>query len=353
MRLLFVKLKHIGDSLLLTPTLTAVRSTYPQAQIWVVTRKGCDGILAGCPAIDRIVTSAAPETHLRSPLNGLAIFRLLRELRQQKFDYVFELTDGDRGRWISALSGARNRCVNIAGRPLNRWWRGRFNRTSSFAWVNHHRVEKDFFTVHDCLPLAGPVPPLSFDRARAVVPVLGQSGRSYAVFHPGTRWLRKRWPQEKWVDLGRRLLAQFPQLVISAGPDPEEIACARELQAALGPAAISTEGRLSWSEVAGLLYQAKLFVGVDTAAMHLAAACQCPTVAIFGPSVERFWRPWQVDSRVVTARPSPLDPGAAGCLSPIEDRKTGDVTVADVLEASLELLATPLAVQTARGKSTS
>ena len=56
MRLLFIKLKHIGDSLLLTPTLTAARAAYPAAEIWVVVRRGCEGILVGCPAVDGVLT---------------------------------------------------------------------------------------------------------------------------------------------------------------------------------------------------------------------------------------------------------------------------------------------------------
>src|SRR6266496_3983286 len=126
MRLLFVKLKHIGDSLLLTPTLAAVRSTYPAAEIWVVVRKGCEGILQGCAAIDRLLTAAVPEPAKRSRLNWWHDFRTVRELRRRRFDHAFELTDGDRGRWIAAFSGADVRCANGAGRPLHWWWRRQF-----------------------------------------------------------------------------------------------------------------------------------------------------------------------------------------------------------------------------------
>ena len=59
--LLFVELKHIGDALLLTPTLVAARTQYPNAEIWVVVRQGTEGILAGCPAIDHLITVAPNE----------------------------------------------------------------------------------------------------------------------------------------------------------------------------------------------------------------------------------------------------------------------------------------------------
>ena len=117
MRILFIKLKHIGDALLLTPTLAATRKRYPEASIRVVVRKGCDGILEGCPAIDRLLTAVPPEPDKRSLLYWLPDVGLIRELRRQRFDYAFELSDGDRGRWISYLSRARNRCASKPAHP--------------------------------------------------------------------------------------------------------------------------------------------------------------------------------------------------------------------------------------------
>src|SRR5207302_9481814 len=116
---------------------------------------------------------------------------------------------------------------------------------------------------------------------------------------------------------------------------------AGELQSALGPNVLSTAGQTSWGQLAGLLQRAKFFVGVDTAAMHLAAACGCPTVAIFGPSNPAEWRPWQVPHRLVR-------PHGTACLEsgPVDDndvaqRKTQDVKLADVVRACDELLYPP------------
>jgi heptosyltransferase III len=63
--------------------------------------------------------------------------------------------------------------------------------------------------------------------------------------------------------------------------------------------AVSTDGKLDWAHLAGCLYRARAFVGVDTAAMHLAAACQCPIVAIFGYSVVHQWHPWKAKFRLI------------------------------------------------------
>jgi heptosyltransferase-3 len=300
MRLLFIKLKHIGDALILTPTLAAARAAHPGALIWVVVRKGCEGILAGCPAIDRVLVSAAPEKSKRNPSGWLDDFKLLRELRRQHFDYAFELTNGDRGRLLAAWSGARFRCANDGAARVPVFWRPWFNKISHRDWTDEHQVEANFNFVKEFLPLGtGEPPPLVFERARTQPSDLGVKLADYIVIHHGTRWRRKRWPQEKWIEAGRELLKLAPQLVISTGPDAEEIQLADNLVTALGARAVSTRGKLSWAQLAGLLYDAKLFVGVDTAAMHLAAACQCPTVAIFGDTVAKHWQPWRVPHRLV------------------------------------------------------
>ncbi len=299
MRLLFVKLKHIGDALLLTPTLQAVRESHPDAVIWVVVRRGTEGVLSGCPAIDRVITAAAPELGRRSLTGFWSEVRSGLELRRQRFDYAFELTDGDRGRWFAGLSAASKRCANTSLYPLNLWWRLWFNRASRHNWAQGHRVEKDFFTVSDFLPIGVTPPPLVFDHSRTRKWDQLEGNAPFALLHPGTRWKRKRWLHPRWVEVGRFLLDRVPRIVISSGPDAEEVESAARLAADLGPRAISTSGVLTWSQMAWMLHRAKLFVGVDTAAMHLAAACQCPIVALFGPSIVSQWAPWKVPHKIV------------------------------------------------------
>jgi heptosyltransferase-3 len=299
-RLLLVKLKNIGDALVVTPTLMAIRASYPNAEIWLVVRKGTEGILKGCSAMDRLLTVAPPEISNRTMNNHLEDLRTWLEIRRKKFDYAFELTDGDRGKWLAGLSGARHRCVNISRYPLNLWWRCWFNQTSDSEWRSRHRVLKDFNAVGDFLPLAGETPPLCFNHDNTALPDILDGLGDFVVFHPGTRWVKKRWVREHWIELGRKMLGRTRQIIVSSGPDEDEKALAAELVAALGPdRVISTDGKLSWEQLAACLHRARVFVGVDTAAMHLAAACQCPLVAIFGFSIVAQWRPWKAPHELI------------------------------------------------------
>src|SRR5271156_4780963 len=109
MRILLIKPKQIGDSLILTPTITAMKRTYPEAEIWVVVRRGCEAILAGCPAIARILTVAAVGKHDRRQGDWWEELKTIHRIYWTKFDYAFELGDGQRGLNMLRLSQARRR----------------------------------------------------------------------------------------------------------------------------------------------------------------------------------------------------------------------------------------------------
>jgi len=299
LRLLFVKLRHIGDALLLTPTLAAVKKAIPRAEIWVVVRRGSEGILAGCPHIDVLRTAMIPEHGAARDAHRGNDAGLLRELRGAHFEHAFELGGGDRGRWLVALSGARGKTTSIAARRFPKFWRFAFNRPSTTRRFGFHEVQRDYIAVKDVLPLPEEIPSLEFCPAamKAWTPADGLD--DFAVIHAGTRWANKAWLEERWIETGRALLERVSHVVLSSGPDPAERALAARICEALGPAAISTDGQTNWAQLAGLLRRARLFVGVDTAAMHLAAASQCPTVALFGRSKLTEWYPWRVRHRVV------------------------------------------------------
>lgn len=347
MRLLFIKLKHIGDALLLTPTLVAVRERHPASEIWVVVRKGSEGILAGCPAIDRILTTSAPEAGNRRWNEWIRGINLVRQLRRQRFDYAFELSDGDRGRWLAWLSGARERVATRVYTHITWIARRAITRFSDTNWLSGHRAEKDFQLADEVLALGQPTPALIFREERTGVwPPAGLLS-DFVVLHPGTRWKRKRWPFANWVVLGRHLQKKGLTVVISTGPDREEREEAARLQAELGAGTLNTDGETNWAQLAGLLHRAKLFVGVDTAAMHLAAACQCPTVAIFGPSMVKFWHPWRVPYRIVSTPEASAAQNAPDALDIVPQLSCDGVAAHEVIDAAEELLAAkPVAAST-------
>ncbi len=270
MRILFIKLRHIGDSLLLTPTIVATKKKYPHAEIWVLVRESCEGILAGCPEIAAL-------------------------LRRTQFDFVFELTDNDRARFLALAARTKARCNN-KHRTLRWFWRPFFHRVCQTPRFRSHQVWRDYICPMETLGLADDPEPLRFAESRMIPWQESDygSGDPFAVLHLHTRWERKSWPMDRWEALIPKLLKIVPRLLISCGPDVSEINSARSLCAKFGPAVQTTAGTANWAQLAWLLQRARFFVGVDTAAMHLAAACKCPTIALFGPSPVYEYHPWMV-----------------------------------------------------------
>src|SRR5438309_548761 len=143
----------------------------------------------------------------------------------------------------------------------------------------------------------------------------GLASKGYLLFHPGSRWQFKCWPADKAAALLDDLDRRGERVVISAAPDARERELVADILARTRRARpIDLSGKLSLKELAALAGRARLFIGGDSAPMHIAAAMQTPVVALFGPSGELEWGPWRVPHRIVASRAHPCRPcGNDGC----------------------------------------
>lgn len=295
MRILFTKLRHIGDNLLVTPIIMATKRRFPDAEIWMAVRRGTEGVLSGCPEISRIVTTARPEEGKRTWKDFGSDLATLAEIARTRFDYAFELGDNDRGRMLVAASRAPVRATHLSDLGLGTFWRSRFTHIVDTERSHLHQVEMDYMTPMRVLGLPQEPPPLRFDPA-AARPWEGLShpdADDFAVLHAATRWESKSWPMERWREALERILEFTPRVIVSCGPSPREIDEAQRLCSGFGDKVRTTAGTASWSQLAWLLARARYYVGVDTAAMHLAAAMQCPVVTLFGQTIPGQFGPWK------------------------------------------------------------
>lgn len=335
MRILFTKLRHIGDNLLITPILVATKQKFPDAEIWVVVRRGTEGILAGCPEIDRLLTTARPEEGKRTWRDMGNDMGTLAVIVRTPFDYAVELGDNDRGRTLVTASRARVRATHAGDlEKLSPGWRRSFTDIAETDRNFLHQVEMDYLTACGVLGLSEEIPPLRFDTSAVIPwPRAEELQEGFAVLHAATRWHCKSWPADRWRETIHRILKFTPQVVVSCGPSESEIAEAEELCAEFGNQALSTGGRASWPELAGILERARYYVGVDTAAMHLAAAIQCPIVSLFGHSIPGQFGPWKCPHIMIA--PAGRKRGESGEVTqgiPDNDRML-NITVDEVVEA--------------------
>jgi len=319
-RVLVIKLRHHGDVLLASPVFSALKRAAPHAEIDGLVYLATAPMLAGHPAIATLHTidRGARKRGLLGWFAGE--LRLWRALRARRYDLVVHLTDHRRGPWLTRLTGAR---YSVAPEGPGRWWRASFTHRYLFPRATlRHTVETNL----DAVRRLG-LWPADEDKALIFVPgaeararvdaLLGAHGLArgrFIVVHPGSRWLFKCWPAPSTAALLDRLAASGFALVLTGAPDPAEHALIGAIRAATRAPVVDFGGTLTLSELGALIDAARLFIGVDSAPMHIAAAMGTPVLALFGPSGENEWGPWRVPHRVVASTAHPCRPcGNNGC----------------------------------------
>jgi len=327
-RALVIKLRHHGDVLLSAPVLHALKARAPHCEIDVLVYAETAPMLAGHPALSQLHTIDRNWKKRGALGQARAEWALMRALRARQYDLVLHLTDHPRGAWIARLTGAR---WSVApSRPQRgRMWRKAFSHLQGEPLnARRHTVERNL----DALRRIGLYPaadervlsmhPAPEDEARASALLAAggiEDGRFIAI-HPVSRWMFKSWPVERVTELATRLQEAGWKLVFTAGPDADERAFVARILSGLPQPALDLSGQMSLRELAAVIGRARLFFGVDSAPMHIAAARNIPVVVLFGPSGELEWGPWGVPHRVVASdrhscRPCGIDGCGGGKIS--------------------------------------
>ena len=283
--ILAIKLRYLGDVLLATPTLHAIKSAYPEARLTVVVNRGTEDILRGNPHVDEILPLDRGSIRQQS--------RFILDIRRRRFDTVIDLTDGDRAAFLTWISGAGVRI----GFNAEQRWTGRCYTTVVTGGAGAHRIERDLAALAPLgIEARDRIPRIwlgSEDDAR-VGQLAAQLGiardRSWVVIQPGARYWFKAWPPERFAEVADRLNDRFGCQVLVAG-SPQEAALTQAVVDHAKSRLLNIAGRSDVRTLAALLKRAALFVGNDTGAMHIAAAVGTPVVGLFGPSNPLEWGP--------------------------------------------------------------
>ena len=325
-RVLVTKLRHHGDVLLASPVFTVLKRALPSAEIDALVYRETAPMLEGHPAIAQIFTIDREWKRRGLASQFRAEAGLLRSLRARRYDLVVHLTEHPRGAWLTRL--LRPRYAVARELPRAHWlWRSSFSHYYRLPRARpRHTVECNL----DALRRLGLQPAIA-DRRLVLVPgerdaarareLLAQHGlerRRFIQLHPGSRWLFKCWKAESYAALIEAIVADGWQIVVTGAPDVGEQELVDEILSLIPErcrlSVTNLTSALSLRELSALTRDARAFVGVDSAPMHIAAAMGTPVVALFGPSGEVEWGPWQVPHHVVASTEHPCRPcGNDGC----------------------------------------
>jgi heptosyltransferase-3 len=319
-RALVIMLRHHGDVLLATPVPGVLKAHAPQAEVDALVYDDTAPMLEGHPAIAR-VHAVGRNWKDEALWSRFALEqKLYGALRARRYDLLVHLTEQPRGAWLARGLGARYSVAPVVpGRGA--FWTRSFTHLYPLARNGRrHRVEANLDALRRIGIQPGPderraqfVPGAAAEaRVAALLAAEGLAEHGYIHIHPASRWSFKCWPAERNAELIDRLSSGH-RVVLTAAPAPAELSLIAEILSKTKSKPVNLAGKLSIKELGALTARARLFVGVDSMPMHLAAAMRTPTVALFGPSGELEWRPWQVAHRVVTTNHPCRPCGNDGC----------------------------------------
>lgn len=311
-RALVIKMRHHGDVLLTSPLFSNLKKAIPEARIDAFIYKDTLPMLEGHPAITDYVLYDRDWKNFSRLKKLTKEFGLLKAIRSANYDLVINLTEGDRGAIAALVSGSAYR---IGFDPKKSGFFGKRNIYTHLVkecLYPRHTVERQL----DVLRRIGIFPAaeerdlflhVPEDAKRKIATLLEKEGihpGHYVLIHPVSRWRFKCLATKQIARLITALHERGMPIVISAGPDPQEIAMVEEILTLTEEVPVfNCAGKLTLKELSALIQNAKALICVDSVPLHIASALKTPVVAMFGPTSEQNWGPWRhPKSRVVVQK---------------------------------------------------
>lgn len=291
--ILLINIRLIGDVVLSTPLLDVLANAYPEAQIDFLVNRGTGEFLEKDPRVRRVYYSEKWQKGARSASNNYLIHLFRR------YDLAVCLNSSDRA-CLAAVAAGRQTRIGFydPGHASGAWWRKLLmNKALPYR--------DDLHVVMHCQEIAEALG-LPVDRLRVrlywdendndiVAGMLGPHAvpGSYVVIHPFARWRYKYWDIDRFIELSDLVAEQYRLTPVwTSSPDPEEVGLlvAAAKRCATPPVVIP--GTLTLNQMACLIEQSALYLGLDTAISHIAASTGVPMVALYGPTEMWRWHPW-------------------------------------------------------------
>jgi predicted lipopolysaccharide heptosyltransferase III len=296
MKILLLQLKRIGDLILTTPAIAALRERFPEAEVTMVVSSECADLLPAISGVDRILMA-------RRNLSDLTLFLAAAG---KKFDYCIDFTRNDRSAFLAFLSNAGKRIVSYRVRDQSKSRARIYTDLVKVRMRDLHTIDYNL-SLLEPLGIEGIAPPLNLqlpqlahEKADAVRRNWNVS-KPYIVLHPGSARQEKLWEPRRWAHVIERFGRDNDlDLVLTSGTSKHEQAHVAAIKNETK--IIDLSGKTDLLTLAALIGEARLLVTVDSAPMHLAAAAHTPQVILFGPTNPFHWRPRESSALILQGK---------------------------------------------------
>ena len=299
MKILLIKYRNIGDTLLSTALINNLKLNYPSSKIDFALNEGCEEMILNNPQINKVIV------YKRKYVNNLSIIhRICHEikniykLRQNNYDLLINLTEGERGAIIALFSGAKKK-LGFRVR------KGILSKLPIFDLVgddinSQHSVKKDlqFVSLLGKKIIRSEISIFwTIDTERRIDQIINKNQLiDFVHIHPVSRWMFKCWEDDRMARVIDFLIIKKKYKVVITGSNiKHERERIDSILRLCKSNPLNLTGQLSLKELAYLSSKSKFFFGIDSAPMHIAAATNTPVVSILGASEATKWGAWAND----------------------------------------------------------
>ncbi len=302
-KVLLVRLRSIGDTVLATPSLFALKRFLPNAQIDILVEDWVAPLLNNHPHVDNVMVLDRGGFMTRA--------RVARELRAANYDVVYNLHGGTTATFLTRATGARHRVGfksyqysqlhnHQAPSPLLIWQQQKTHSVEQqlalLGWTGVPVTDRPRTSLG--------IDPAATETVNRLLLEEKLDDQKIAVIHPAAAFATKQWATEHFARVTEWLAERgFTSVAIAA---PNERPLLDKLKSEASARVVTLD--LSLPEVTALAVRSKLFVGNDSGIAHIAAAVGMPAVVIFGSSNTAHWRPWNSAAAEVVFEEMPCQP---------------------------------------------
>jgi heptosyltransferase-2 len=291
-KILVIRYRFIGDTILTVPFLRNLRHSFPDAQIDVLVGPQSGEVLQGCPFVNRFITFDTTRFHKYDKGEGEAksFWSYAKELRKEKYDLVFVLKRSWSSAFLALLTGAKYRIgYATEGRQIL--------LTKGVPWNKHiHEVDSTLEVLSGAnLPIQDRFLDawISEEEDKSIcakAPELSR-GKTKVLIHAAAAHPDKMYPLDRWAEVMKLLAPQLNCDFYFSGAE-QDYSLYEELQTLACIKGFNLAGKLSLRESMALYRRMNVALCVDSGPAHLSAAVGVPTVALFGPTDPERWRPY-------------------------------------------------------------
>jgi len=299
MKILLIKYRNIGDVLLSSALIANLRHYFPSARIDFSLNKECENILHNNPNINNIYSyDRVKQSKLNFYHKFIDNFSFIKFVRRNDYDFVLNLTEGERGFFIALFSKARHKLSFKPKSLLIRSLGYNFSYAQDDGFM--HAVDRDlqFLSFLSLENFKKEIQIFWSDKDEIIVNkfLSDKNIKKFVVVHPVARWKYKSWQDDRMAEVIDYLSTKLNYTVVmTSSSDLLEFNKLKTIKGLCQAEEIYIANKFTLNQFGYLTSQADLFFGVDTAPMHIAASNSTPVIALFGGSSPVTWGPWDND----------------------------------------------------------